>query len=253
VGRCLYKALGSDQEIAPRTIATTPPAIEISTPREIIVTFPHPPLFPHDGFCLGVDVKPSSLLSWGTPASPPRGSCSCSSLTPAHEVRFSPIPRTCFAPRLAFARSESFSLRSRSALRCRTLGRSRPRLAGLVPLMGKASVSNITVPLGFVVVPKALAMARLSAAASLLAILPLSSSRFCPLAPYCYHPPLGWHPTAHHRLAPYCYSPAGTLLLLTGWHPTAHRRWLASPLPGGSARLPTSLPPAIYSTVANLA
>jgi len=31
--------------------------------------------------------------------------------------------------------------------------------AGLVPLMGKASVTNITVPLGFAVVPKALAMA----------------------------------------------------------------------------------------------
>jgi len=119
--------------------------------------------------------------------------------------------------------------------------------------MGKASVRNITVPLGYVVVPKALGMARLSPAASLLAILPPSSSRFCPLAPYCYHPPPGWHPTAHHLLAPYCYSPAGTLLLLTGWQPTAHRRCLASPLPGGSARLPTSLPPAIYSTVANLA
>jgi len=37
--------------------------IEISTPQEIIVTFPHPPLFSHDGYCLGVDVKPSSLLS----------------------------------------------------------------------------------------------------------------------------------------------------------------------------------------------
>jgi len=85
-------------------------------------------------------------------------------------------------------------------------------------------------------------MARLSAAASLLAILPPSSSRFCPLAPYCYHPLPGWHPTAHHRLAPNCYSPAGTLLLLTGWHPTAHRRWLASPQPGGSARhLPSRL------------
>ena len=100
--RCLYKALGSDQEIGPRTIATTPPAIEISTPREIIASFPHPPLFPHDGYCLGVEVKPSSLLSWGTSASPPWGSCSCSSLTPAHEVRVSPLPRTCFAPRLAF-------------------------------------------------------------------------------------------------------------------------------------------------------
>jgi len=94
------------------------------------------------------------------------------------------------------------------------------RLAGPVPLLGKASVSNITVPLGFIVVSKALAMARLSAAASLLAILPLSSSRFCPLAPYCYHRVPGWHPTAHHRLAPYCYSPAGTLLLIViGWHP----------------------------------
>ena len=31
--------------------------------------------------------------------------------------------------------------------------------AGLVPLMGKALVSNITVPLGLAVVPKALAMA----------------------------------------------------------------------------------------------
>jgi len=86
--------------------------------------------------------------------------------------------------------------------------------------MGKVWVSNIVVSLGFVVVPKALAMARLSAAASLFAILPLSSSRFYPLAPYCYHPLPGWHPTAHHRLAPYCYSPAGTLLLIVvGGHP----------------------------------
>jgi len=79
-----------------------PPAIEITTAREIIVTFPHPPLFPRHGFCLGVDVKPSSLLSCGRHASPPGGSCSRSLLTPAHEVRFSPLPRTCFAPRLAF-------------------------------------------------------------------------------------------------------------------------------------------------------
>jgi len=49
----------------PRTIATTPPAIEISTPREILATFPHPPLFSHDGYCLGVDVKPSPLLHCG--------------------------------------------------------------------------------------------------------------------------------------------------------------------------------------------
>jgi len=87
--------------------------------------------------------------------------------------------------------------------------------------MGKASVSNITVSLGFVVVPKGLAMARLWVVASRLPILPGSTSRFCPLAPYC---PISWHLTAKHlpgghptalrRLAPYCYSPAGTLLLL---------------------------------------
>jgi len=87
-----------------RIICPLPSAIEISTPREIIVTLPHPPPFPHHGYCLGVDFKPSSLLSWGTHASPPWGSCSRSSLTPAHEVQFSPLPRTCFAPRLAFGR-----------------------------------------------------------------------------------------------------------------------------------------------------
>jgi len=43
------------------------------------------------------------LLSlWGLPP-PPRGSRSCSSLTPAHEVRFSPLPRTSSAPRLGFS------------------------------------------------------------------------------------------------------------------------------------------------------
>jgi len=153
-------------------------------------------------------------------------------------MKFGSPPYPTLALHLAwyFARSEIFSLRSRSASRCRTLGRSRPRLAGLVPLMGKASVSNITVSLGFVVIPKALAMARLSAAAILFAIIPLSSFRFCPLAPYCYHSLPSWHPTAHHQLASYCSSSAGTLLLLISWHPPAHRRWLASPLPGGSAR-----------------
>ena len=85
----------------PRTISPPPPAIEISTPREIIVTFPHPPLFPHHGYCLGDDVKPSTLLPCSTHASPPWGSCSHSSLTPAHGVRFSPLPRICFVPRLA--------------------------------------------------------------------------------------------------------------------------------------------------------
>jgi len=89
--------------------------------------------------------------------------------------------------------------------------------------MGKALVSNITVSLGLAVAPKALAMARLSVVASLLAILPLPPCRFRPLAPYC---PLSWHLTAKnsspgwHPTAPPPL--AGTLLLLTGWHPTAH-------------------------------
>ena len=56
------------------------------------------------------------LLSlWGLPPSP-RDSCSCSSLTPAHEVLFSPFPRTSFASRLGFARSVFCPVRSRSAL-----------------------------------------------------------------------------------------------------------------------------------------
>jgi len=49
--------------------------------------------------------------------------------------------------------------------------------------MGKAAVSNITVPLGFVVIPNALAMTRLSVVASLFGILPSPTSWFCPLAP----------------------------------------------------------------------
>jgi len=86
-----------------------------------------------------------------------------------------------------------------------------------------------------VVVPKAFAMARLSAVASLLAILPEHPSRFRPLAPYC---PISGHLTANPptQLASNWSPLAGTLLLLTRWHPTGHRRWLASPLPGGSAR-----------------
>jgi len=93
--------------------------------------------------------------------------------------------------------------------------------AGLVPLMGKDSVSNIRVPLGFAVIPKALARARLSVVASALAILPLPRARFRALALYCT---ISWHLTANlpPRLAPYCSPPAGTLLLLTRWHPTAH-------------------------------
>ena len=127
-----------------QTIATTAPAIEISTQQEIIVTFAHLPPCSHDGYCLRVDVKPSTLKLWGLSA-PASWGRSCSSLTPTHQVRFSPLPRTCFAPRLAFARSASFWLHSPSVSRCWTLRRSRSELAGLAPLMGKASVSNITV------------------------------------------------------------------------------------------------------------
>jgi len=75
--------------------------------------------------------------------------------------------------------------------------------------MVKASYSNITVPLGFLVVPKALAMAPLSDVASPLVILPPSLSRCCPLVPYYYNPLPGWHPTVYHRLAPYCSPLAG--------------------------------------------
>jgi len=57
------KGKKNNREIGTQTFSPRPPEIEISTPREIIVTFPHPPLFPHNGYCLGVDVKPSSLLS----------------------------------------------------------------------------------------------------------------------------------------------------------------------------------------------
>jgi len=59
--------------------------------------------------------------------------------------------------------------------------------------MGKASVSNITVLLRLVFVPKALAMTRLSVVASLFAILPSPTSQFCPLAPLLLQ-----------QLAPYC-------------------------------------------------
>jgi len=86
--------------------------------------------------------------------------------------------------------------------------------------MGKASVTNIMGLLGFIVVPKALAIARSSAATSLLAILPPPPSWFCQLALYCYTSLLSWYPTAPHRLASYCYSAASTLLLIiVGWHP----------------------------------
>jgi len=104
-------------------------------------------------------------------------------------------------------------------------------LLGLYRAWGKPRlVTSLSRP-GLVVVPKALAMARLSVVTSPFAILPPPPTRFRPLAPYCplnwhltAYLPSGWHPTATHPLAPYCYPPAGTLLLLTGWHPTAALR-----------------------------
>jgi len=96
--------------------------------------------------------------------------------------------------------------------------------------MGKVAVSNITVPLSFVVGPKALPIARLSVVASPFAILPPRASRFCPRAPYS---PFSSYLTAQSS------SPAVTLLLMFGWHPTATRRlapycsWLLARIPSG--------------------
>jgi len=96
--------------------------------------------------------------------------------------------------------------------------------------MGKASVSNIMVFSRSRCRPQVLAMARLSAVASLLAILPPSSSRFGPLALYCYTPLTCWHTTAPHRLAPYSSSSLAGI-------PSA--QWLRSPL----------YPPSLHSSL----
>ena len=136
-----------------------------------------------------------------------------------------PYPALALHPAYHLAPWESVSLHSWSALRCWTLSQSRPQLAGLVPLMRKPSISNISVPPGLLVVPKALAITHFSAVPSLFAMRPLPPSRFYLLAPYCYTP--SW-------LAPYYFPSATILLLLTGWHAPAPDCWLASPLPGGS-------------------
>jgi len=156
-----------------------------------------------------------------------------------------PVPRTCLAPRLAYCTGgkllTSFTVSDMASGLSVEVGCGS---AGLVSLMGKYSVSNITVPLSFAIVPKALAMPRYSVVATPFTILPPPPSLFRPLAPYC---PMSWHlsPSNPPQLTPYCPLPAGTLLLISDWHPTATRRWLASPLPGGSARPPFSHPPAI--------
>ena len=111
--------------------------------------------------------------------------------------------------------------------------------------MGKASVSSITVPLSFVVVPKVLAMARLSVVASPLAILPPSPSRFCPLVPYYYIPLPGWHPTRDHRLALYHSSLAGIPSALCVRSPIYPLRssHSSSVTPSRGIALPPWLPP----------
>jgi len=98
--------------------------------------------------------------------------------------------------------------------------------AGLVPLIGKTSVTNITVPLGFAVVQKVLRWP-----VSRLWLAPSQSILYPPPASIRWHHTArlagtsllqilrGWHPNAPHRLVPYCYPLAGTLLpLIVGWH-----------------------------------
>jgi len=170
----------------PRTISPPPPAIAISTPRDIMVTFPTHLSSPT--MATALELMSSHLPSSPETRPPPLLGVLVPVLCwhPLIEFGSPPYPELPLHLVSDFARSsESFSLRSQWVLRCRTLGRTRPRLARLVPLMGKASVCNITVPLSFVVCPKALAMARLSVVDSPLVILPLPPSQFCPLALYC--------------------------------------------------------------------
>jgi len=98
--------------------------------------------------------------------------------------------------------------------------------------MGKASVSNITVPL-------------VSLSSQKPWLWPVSRLWLACSRSFLYAPPgcVHWHRTAPLAgsllltcslagtillpslwLAPYCCSPAGTLVLLTGWHPTATHR-----------------------------
>jgi len=138
----------------------------MSTPREIIVTSPHPPLFSHDGYCLGVDIKPSSLLLLGLSAPTHWGSHSSSSLTPPHEVRFSPLPRTCSTPRLSFCTDRklltSFTVGVGVGLSVEVgLG-----LLGLYLLWGKPRLVTSRSRPALVVIPKSLPIAHLAVVAS---------------------------------------------------------------------------------------
>ena len=138
---------------------------------------------------------PSSLL--GPLASPPSGFLLLFVVGLFTIVRCYPLPRTSFAPRLGFCtvgKLSRFVYGRRYGVR--TLGRSRPRPAGLVPLMGKASVSNITVPLGLPSSQKPLTWSVcwlwLARSRSFLSPPPV----FVPLLGYSYRPLAGWHPTA---------------------------------------------------------
>ena len=131
-------------------------------------------------------LAPSLLLLRGLWAPPPRGSRSCSSFTPAHEAQLSPLPRTCFAPHLAFCMvgkllaSFKVSVMASGLLVVVPFG-----FVGWYICWGKRRFVTPRSRPGFVLIPNTIAMPRLLAAASLLAILPPSSSWFCPLAPYC--------------------------------------------------------------------
>jgi len=139
------------------------------------------------------------LLSlWGLPP-PPWGSCSCSSLTPAHEVRFSPLPRISFAPRLGFARSAFCPLRSRSALSSPALLRSTfpSRLCGPV---GNTSVSNFSTSSLFRI-RKSIGRGYSSRSSQVLGSPSSSNPPFlhllglCPVARLQLHPLPCWHLT----------------------------------------------------------
>jgi len=118
-------------------------AIETSTPQDIIVTFPthlFPPTIP----------TASELRLSNVPSSPgARGSPLLLVVFLVHrchalEVESSRLPSSPFAPGIGFAGSESL-VHSPAGLLCRTLGRNRHWLARLVPLVSKASVSNILI------------------------------------------------------------------------------------------------------------
>jgi len=168
-----------------------------------MVTFPHPPLFSHNGYCLPVDVKRPSIL--GCLSAPLlvvlvlihhwlRVMMFSSPTHPALPLLLAWVLHIRKACR--FAHSQQYGVL--------TLRRSRSHLVGLVPLMGKASVSNIAILLRFVIAPNAPAMACWSVLPSLLVIVP-------PAPPSAVH----WHPTAAFL------SLCGTQLLPIGWHPAA--------------------------------